>query len=134
MRRDDVTNDSEETATAFSGSKISHNSRTWLESVSFRRIATVEQLQLEHTQSALPYPSCGYASRHNYFNEMLSMFYSSICFDFCSNGKKDSTKSCVSSYCDALTAYLLALLTFPLTILLCLDVHASEVVCLCRLL
>ncbi len=34
--------------------------------VSFRRIATVEQLQLEytHTQSALLYPSCGYASRH----------------------------------------------------------------------
>ncbi len=38
--------------------------------VTFRRIATVEQLQLEqtarhtHTHSALPYPLCGYASRH----------------------------------------------------------------------
>ncbi len=61
----------------------SKSKRTWLEAVSFRCIATVEQLQLEqththtythththtHTQSAslhlwLHRPSCGYASRH----------------------------------------------------------------------
>ncbi len=42
----------------------------WLEAYSFRGIATVEQLQLEHTnthtQSALPYSSYNYASRHNH--------------------------------------------------------------------
>ncbi len=44
----------------------SKSKKTWLEAIeaiSFRRIATVEQLQLEqtHTQTSLPYPSCGYA-------------------------------------------------------------------------
>ncbi len=60
-----------------------------IEAVSFRSIATVEQLELEqtdrqtdrqththtHTQSALSYPSCGYASRHNnyHWNVMLAI-------------------------------------------------------------
>ncbi len=83
MRTDDTTQDSEETTTAFTSKtreqsfslKIheSKSKRTWLEgyieAVSFRRIATVEQLEYihthTHTQSALLYPSYGYASRHN---------------------------------------------------------------------
>ncbi len=32
---------------------------------SFRCIATIEQLQLKYTQSALPYSLCGYTSRHD---------------------------------------------------------------------
>ncbi len=74
LRTDDATHDSAETVITFTVSQTSHtresleihkskSKRTWLEPVSFRRIATVEQLQLEqthtHTQSALPYPSCG---------------------------------------------------------------------------
>ena len=74
VRTDDAMKDSEETATAFNVSQTSHNSRKKLqfanprikiqenvhdqkpiETVSFRRIATVEQLQLEqtHTHSQL---------------------------------------------------------------------------------
>ena len=68
MRRTDATKDSEETArdcNSFqcesnyrerSFSLLIHKSkskRTWLEAVIFRRIATVEQLQLEQTHSQL---------------------------------------------------------------------------------
>ncbi len=85
MRTDDTTKDSEETATTFTVSQSSHNSRTIkalvckstnqnprergkkpIEAVSFRCIATVTAGTDTHTQSALPYPSCGYASRHKY--------------------------------------------------------------------
>ena len=67
-------NGSEETATAFTVSITREQSFSLQiqENVArIRHIATVEQLQLEytdtrtHTQSALPYSSCGYASRHN---------------------------------------------------------------------
>ncbi len=64
---DDTTQDSEETATAFTVSQSREQSFSLqihesIEAVSFRRIATIEQLQLEythkythtHTQSASP--------------------------------------------------------------------------------
>ncbi len=89
MRTDDTTQYSEETATGFTVVKVaitreqsfslqiheSKSKKTWLEAVSFRRIATVEQLQLAqtHMQSALPYPSCGYASRHNNYYTYTSL-------------------------------------------------------------
>ncbi len=80
----DSTNDSEKTATAFNVSQTSFSlliyNQNPIEAVSFRRIATVEQLVTagtdpwhRHTctQSALPYPSCGYASRHDYYTWMM---------------------------------------------------------------
>ncbi len=65
MRADDARNGSEETATAFTEQKLaitqeqsfslqiheSKSKRTWLEAVSFHRIATVEQLQLKYTHT-----------------------------------------------------------------------------------
>ncbi len=81
---------SEETATAFTVSQSSHNSRTKLQFAnprikiqenvarSLQKLLVFVALQplssyswnrhthtQTHTRSALPYPSCGYASRHN---------------------------------------------------------------------
>ena len=74
MRAGDARNGSEESATAFTVSHYSNKALVMnprergchiqpVEAVTFHRIATVEPLQLEyiHTQSALPYSSCGYA-------------------------------------------------------------------------
>ncbi len=52
----------------------------YIEAVSFRRIATIEQLQLEQThkqtdtQSALQYPLCGYTSIHNNHTDALHLY------------------------------------------------------------
>ncbi len=62
--RTDATKDSEETATALKVVITREHGYKPIKGVSFRCIASVEQLY-RHTQSALPYSLCDYASRHN---------------------------------------------------------------------